>query len=67
MAPTDAAAAEQEHLQCEAAAKAEADRAAALDAYEAKHAAMRTQALAVVNIMVLIPVTLDRAANNYNR
>jgi hypothetical protein len=67
MAPTDAATAEQEHLQCEATAKAEADRATTLDVYEAKHAAVRTQALAIVNIMVLIPVTLDRAANNYNR
>jgi len=67
MAPTDDDATEQERLQREAAAKAEADRIVALDAYEAKHAAVHAQALAVVNIKVLIPITLDRAANNYNR
>ena len=60
-------AAEAERLQREAAAKAAADREAALDALEAKHAAVHAQAIAVVNIKVLIPITLDRAANNYDR
>ena len=43
--------------------QAEADRAAAFDAYEAKYAA----AIAVLNIKVLVPLVLDRAADNYNR
>jgi len=60
-------AAEAERLQREAAAKAAADREAALDALEAKHAAVHAEAIAVVNIKVLIPITLDRAANNYDR
>lgn len=51
----------------DAAAKAAADRVAALEALEAKHAAVHAQALAVVNIKVLIPVVLDRVANNYDR
>ena len=51
----------------EAAAKAAADRAAALDAYEAQHAAVHDATIAVLNIKVLVPVVLDRAANNYNR
>jgi hypothetical protein len=49
------------------AAKAAVEREAALDALEAKHAAVHAQALAVVNIKVLIPITLDRTANNYDR
>jgi hypothetical protein len=58
---------EAERLTREAAEKAAADRAAALDAYEAQHAAVHAAAIAVVNIKVLIPLVLDRAANNYNR
>ncbi|XP_066373154.1 uncharacterized protein [Miscanthus floridulus] len=54
-------------LMRETAEKAAADRAAALDAYEAQHAAVHAAAIAVVNIKVLIPLVLDRAANNYNR
>ena len=44
-----------------------ADRAKALDEYEAKHANVHSAAIAVLNIKVLVPVVLDRAANNYNR
>jgi hypothetical protein len=47
--------------------KAAADRAAALDAYEAKHADVHAAAIAVLNIKVLVPVILNRASNNYNR
>jgi len=47
--------------------QAEADRAAALDAYEAKYAAVHAAAIAVLNIKVLVPLVLDRAADNYNR
>ena len=39
----------------------EADRAAALDAYEAKYAAVHATAIAV-----LVPLVLDHAADNYN-
>jgi hypothetical protein len=73
MAPSDDDAqrreheAEQERLQREATTKAKADRDATLDALEAKHAAVHAQALAVVNVKVLIPITLDRTANNYDR
>jgi hypothetical protein len=49
------------------AAQAAAEREAALDALEAKHAAIHAQALAVVNIKNLIPITLDRITNNYDR
>ena len=45
----------------------EAARTAALDAYEAKHADVHAAAIAVLNIKVLVPVVLDRTANNYNR
>ncbi|KAF0887740.1 hypothetical protein E2562_003973 [Oryza meyeriana var. granulata] len=60
MASSDAdAAAEEERLQCKATAKAEAERVAALGAYEAKHATVHAQALAIVNIKVLfLPVRL---------
>ena len=51
----------------ERARKAEADRVAALDAYEAKYAAVHAMAIAVLNIKVLVPLVLDRAADNYNR
>jgi len=44
-----------------------ADRAKALDEYEAKHVDVHSAAIAVLNIKVLVPVVLDRAANNYNR
>ena len=68
MVPSDidtaAATAEEERHQHKATAKVEADRVAALDAYEAKHVAVHTQALIVVNIKVLIPVMLDCTANN---
>ncbi|XP_066357839.1 uncharacterized protein [Miscanthus floridulus] len=47
--------------------QAEAARTAALDAYEAKHADVHAAAIAVLNIKVLVPVVLDRTANNYNR
>ena len=63
MAETDAACQARE----ECARRAEADRVAALDAYEAKHANVHSAAIAVLNIKVLVPVVLDRAANNYNR
>jgi hypothetical protein len=43
--------------------QAEADRATALDVYGARYAA----AIAVLNIKVLVPLVLDRAADNYNR
>jgi hypothetical protein len=70
MAPdVDAQRAEEERRQrqaTEAAAKAAADREAALDALETKHAAIHAQALAVVNIKVMIPITLDPVANNYD-
>jgi len=46
---------------------AEAARTAALDAYEAKHADVHAAAIAVLNIKVLVPVVLDRVANNYTR
>jgi hypothetical protein len=71
MAPNvDAQRAEEERRRrqaTEAAANAAANREAALDALETKHAAVHAQALAVVNIKVLIPITLDRVANNYDR
>ena len=51
----------------EAREKAAADRAAALDAYEAKYAAVHAAAIAVLNIKVLVPLVLDRTADNYNR
>ncbi|XP_066323654.1 uncharacterized protein [Miscanthus floridulus] len=44
-----------------------AERAKALDEFEAKHADSHSAAIAVNNIKVLVPVVLDRAANNYNR
>jgi hypothetical protein len=47
--------------------KEASDRAAALDAYEAKHAAVHAAAIAVLNIKVLVPLVLDRASDNYNR
>jgi hypothetical protein len=47
--------------------KEASDRAAALDAYEAKHAAVHAAAIAVLNIKVLVPLVLDRASENYNR
>ena len=63
MAETDAARqAHEEHAR-----KAEADRIATLDAYEAKYTAVHAVAIAVLNIKVLVPVVLDRAANNYSR
>ncbi|XP_066351255.1 uncharacterized protein [Miscanthus floridulus] len=63
MAETDAARQARE----ERARKAEADRVAALDAYEAKYAAIQAAAIAVLNIKVLVPLVLDRATGNYNR
>ncbi|XP_066358499.1 uncharacterized protein [Miscanthus floridulus] len=47
--------------------KAEADRVAALDAYEAKYATVHAAAITVLNIKVLVPLVLDRAADNYNQ
>jgi hypothetical protein len=47
--------------------QAEADRATALDAYEAKYAVVHAAAIAVLNIKVLVPLVLDRAVDNYNR
>jgi hypothetical protein len=47
--------------------QAEAAHTAALDTYEAKHADVHATAIAVLNIKVLVPVVLDRTANNYNR
>lgn len=47
--------------------QAEADRVAALDTYEAKYAAVHAAAIAILNIKVLVPSVLDRAADNYNR
>ena len=71
MAPDPDATAEEERRQRQAAeaaaAKAAANREAALDAFNTKHAAVHAQALAVVNIKVLVPITLDRIANNYDR
>ncbi|XP_066391955.1 uncharacterized protein [Miscanthus floridulus] len=51
----------------ERACKTEANRIAALDAYEAKYATVHAAAIAVLNIKVLVPLVLDRAADNYNR
>ncbi|XP_021311813.1 uncharacterized protein LOC110433637 [Sorghum bicolor] len=66
MAETDA-----ERLAREAAEarrrQAEAARTAALDKYEADHADVHAAAIAVLNIKVLVPIVLDRVANNYNR
>ncbi|XP_072146562.1 uncharacterized protein [Setaria viridis] len=42
-------------------------RAKALDEYEAKYADVHAAAIAVLNIKVLVPVVLDRVANNYTR
>jgi hypothetical protein len=47
--------------------KAAADRTATLDGYEAKHADVHAATIVVLNIKVLMPVVLDRTANNYNR
>ena len=70
MAETEAerTAREQRERDAEAARRrqAEAARTAALDAYEAKHADVHAAAIAVLNIKVLVPVVLDRMANNYN-
>ena len=63
MAETDA----ERQAREERARKAEDDRVAALDAYEAKYAAVHAMAIAVLNIKVLVPLVLDRAADNYNR
>jgi hypothetical protein len=46
---------------------AEADRAAALDVYEAKYATVHAAAIAVLNIKVLVPLVLDRTNDNYNQ
>jgi hypothetical protein len=51
----------------ERAARVERERAAALDAYEARYATVHAAAIAVLNIKVLVPLVLDRAADNYNR
>jgi hypothetical protein len=64
MAETDA---ERQARKEREARQAEADRSAALDAYEAKYAAVHAAAIAVLNIKVLVPLVLDRAADNYNR
>jgi hypothetical protein len=56
-----------ERVAREAREKAEADRSAALDANDAKYAAIHAAAIAVLNIKVLVPLVLDRAADNYNR
>jgi hypothetical protein len=58
---------EAERVAREAREKAEADRTAALDAYEAKYADVHAATIAVLNIKVLVPLVLDRAADNYNR
>ena len=47
--------------------EAAAARAKALDEYEAKYADVHAAAIAVLNIKVLVPVVLDRVANNYTR
>ena len=47
--------------------QAEAARTAALDKYEADHADVHAAAIAVLNIKVLVPIVLDRVANNYTR
>jgi hypothetical protein len=47
--------------------QAEADRATTLDEYEARYAAVHAAAIAVLNIKVLVPLVLDRAADNYNQ
>jgi hypothetical protein len=47
--------------------QAEADRAMTLDAYEARYTAVHAASIAVLNIKVLVPLVLDRAADNYNR
>jgi hypothetical protein len=54
----------QEQRDREAAAAA---RTKALDMYEAKYADVHAAAIAVLNIKVLVPVVLDRVANNYTR
>lgn len=48
-------------------AEAVRQRALALDQHEADHATLWAQATAVLNIKVLIPVTLDSIANNFNK
>ena len=63
MAETDA----ERQAREERARRAEADRVAALDAYEAKYANVHAATIAVLNIKVLVPLVLDRAADNYNR
>ena len=63
MAETDA----ERQAREERARRAEADRVAALDAYEAQYVAVHAAAIAVLNIKVLVPLVLDRAADNYNR
>ena len=63
MAETDAACQARE----ECARRSEADRVAALDTYEAKYANVHGAAIAVLNIKVLVPLVLDRVADNYNR
>jgi hypothetical protein len=67
MAPAEPTEEERRQAAEAAAAKAAADREAALDAFNAKHAADHAQALGVANIKVLVPITLDRVANNYDR
>jgi hypothetical protein len=53
MAETDAQ--REERLRQEAADRAAAERIAALEAYEAQHAAVHASAIAVLNIKVLVP------------
>ncbi|XP_066357843.1 uncharacterized protein [Miscanthus floridulus] len=67
MAETEADRKAREEREQRARDAAEANRAAALDAYEAKHAAVHAAAIAVLNIKVLVPLVLDRAADNYTR
>jgi hypothetical protein len=47
--------------------EARAARDQALAAKEAANTTLHTQAIAVINIKILIPVTLEKPANNYGR
>jgi len=71
MAETEAERTAREQRECDAEdarrRQSEAARTATLDAYEAKHADVHAAAIAVLNIKVLVPVVLDRVANNYTR
>jgi hypothetical protein len=63
---TECEACEQRKREVEAARQAAAARSTALDTYEAQYADVHAAAIAVLNIKVLVPVVLDRVADNYS-